>query len=523
MAVEGRVRLDTGEPAAGARVLLFDLTDPAARPLAATTDGSGHFTLPLKSLAGVLPRFELGANYPNPFNPSTHIPYRLPAVMHVQLEVFNLLGQRVATLVDGEQPAGFHTASWNATDAAGQAVGAGVYLYRLRGDGRQLTRSMLLIDGAGSPVPGSGGAYGAVEETAEPVAVYGLTVSGPELVTCVAPALAVEAGVARLDVVVNPAAGKRSRRGAEAGRGILGDVNNTGDVDFSDALLVALYSWDPSIVLPSHVDLWLGDVNLDGQVDRKDAVLLVTWLYDPSDPSLPEGIGEPALPPAALAPDPATVSLAADGVWHRFTVEAVEPVHVVVNPKNSNPRLKITLDGSSRSYCLPEAEEGLPVPAGQDIYLAACAAGFATVELRRSDGRIIRTHTLTVTGGPRQLTDSSGESDYYSTWSPDGRTHRFFFPPQPQLGSLRDGGGWSQPNRRLTVVFGRKLRDECGRISSKNRRLEIRGRFEIRGGPCVVSRRSSHRFLLGARRQLGSLRDGRGWNQHAPTHPPPGL
>ena len=219
-------------------------------------------------------------------------------------------------------------------------------------------------------------------------------------------------GRVRLDSVV----------GAQvAGRGILGDVNNTGVVDFSDALLVALYSWDPSIVLPSHVDLWLGDVNLDGQVDRKDAVLLVTWVYDPSDPSLPEGIGELALPPAALAPDPATVSLAADGVWHRFTVEAVEPVHVVVNPKNSNPRLKITLDGSSRSYCLPEAEEGLPVPAGQDIYLAACAAGFATVELRRSDGRIIRTHTLTVTGGPRQLTDSSGESDYYSTWSPDGR------------------------------------------------------------------------------------------------------
>ena len=53
------------------------------------------------------------------------IPYQLPAAMHERLEVFNLLGQRVGTLVDGEQPAGFHTASWDATDAAGEAVGHG--------------------------------------------------------------------------------------------------------------------------------------------------------------------------------------------------------------------------------------------------------------------------------------------------------------------------------------------------------------------------------------------------------------
>ena len=75
------------------------------------------------------------------------IPYQLPTAMYVRLEVFNILGQRVATLVDGEEPAGFHTASWDATDAAGEAVGAGVYLYRLSGHGVQLTRSMLLIDG----------------------------------------------------------------------------------------------------------------------------------------------------------------------------------------------------------------------------------------------------------------------------------------------------------------------------------------------------------------------------------------
>ena len=66
-------------------------------------------------------QFYLGQNYPNPFNPSTIIPYRLPVSTRVRLEVFNVLGQRLATLVDAEQPAGFHTATWDGTDAAGRA------------------------------------------------------------------------------------------------------------------------------------------------------------------------------------------------------------------------------------------------------------------------------------------------------------------------------------------------------------------------------------------------------------------
>ena len=178
--LEGRVRLESGEPAVGAQVLLFDLVDLRAPPVATTTDRSGRFTLPLSTLAGVLPeRFELGANYPNPFNPSTMIPYQLPTAMYVRLEVFNILGQRVATLVDGEQPAGFHTASWDATDASGEAVAAGVYLYRLSGDGVQATRSMLLIDGqAGVSRAGPGGAAPVEDEAGEMAPVYGLTVSG---------------------------------------------------------------------------------------------------------------------------------------------------------------------------------------------------------------------------------------------------------------------------------------------------------------------------------------------------------
>ena len=58
---------------------------------------------------------------------------------------------------------------------------------------------------------------------------------------------------------------------AASSRGILGDVDNTGRVDFFDALLVALYSQDASIVMPNNGDISLGDVNADGQVgsDRR--------------------------------------------------------------------------------------------------------------------------------------------------------------------------------------------------------------------------------------------------------------
>ena len=407
--VEGRVRLGSGVPVPGAQVLLFDLADLRAAPLAATTDRSGHFTLPLATLAGALPeRFELGANYPNPFNPSTMIPYQLPAAMHVRLEVFNILGQRVATLVDGERPAGFHTASWDATDAAGEAMGAGVYLYRLSGDGVQATRSMLLIDGQAGIASGgggstdSGGEAGAGED-GEAAPVYGLTVSGPGLVPYVDPAFRVEAGMAPLDLVVEAPTGAPLGKVASSG-GILGDVDNTGDVDFFDALLVALYSHDSSTVMPNNGDISLGDVDADGQVDLSDAWAIAAYLSDPSDPSLPAGIGEPAGPAASLSPEPSTVTFADDGAWHRFTVAAGEPVSVVANPEGTPRGLEITTLSGRGNYCPAEADDDQSRQDGQTIYLSGCSTGQATVELRReSDGTVLRTYTFEVTRSPADL------------------------------------------------------------------------------------------------------------------------
>ena len=305
--LEGRVLLSSGAPAAGARVRLFAPGD-LGRSLRVTTDESGYFAFPLKALRRAAPlpaRLQLGQNYPNPFNPSTIIPYQLPAATRVRLEVFNILGQRVATLVDGERPAGFHTAAWNATDASGRGVGSGVYLYRLLGGGERLTRSMVLLDGpVGSG--GGGGSGGAATPAHAEGQLYGLTVWGPGLVPYVDPAFRV--GGEPVEIRVQPLS-SLPRGKALAGGGLLGDVNRDGRVDLADALLIASYSEDPALSL-GNGDLTLGDVDGDGQVDLADARLIEAYHADPSDPSLPQGIGAPV---GTDAPAPMLYWTDADG------------------------------------------------------------------------------------------------------------------------------------------------------------------------------------------------------------------
>ena len=290
--LEGWVRLASGQPAAGVQVRLFDLTDPR-RSVGTTTNEEGYFALAAPRLADARPQgFALLQNYPNPFNPSTIIPYQLPAPAHVRLEVFNVLGQHVATLVDREQPAGWHTATWHGTDAAGRAVAAGLYLYRIRGTGSSETRRMVLVDG---PVSAPGAAVAAEPPTSlvafEPT--YGLTVSGRDVVTHVDPDF--QADVGPVEIVVEARATSPTAMKVTTSDRIWGDVDANGQVDIYDALLVGMYSLDPSIAIPNGGDISLGDVNHDGHIDITDAYLIATYSVNPTDPSLPARIGTLAI------------------------------------------------------------------------------------------------------------------------------------------------------------------------------------------------------------------------------------
>lgn len=95
--------------------------------------------------SGRPPGFELGANFPNPFNPETVIPYSLPERTHVQLAVYDVRGARVRTLVDRELIGGRHLTRWDGRDDAGRAVASGVYLYQLSAGAQQMTRKLLLL------------------------------------------------------------------------------------------------------------------------------------------------------------------------------------------------------------------------------------------------------------------------------------------------------------------------------------------------------------------------------------------
>jgi hypothetical protein len=85
-------------------------------------------------------RFALLQNYPNPFNATTVIRYNLPSESNVSIEIYDILGRKLQTLVDDKQPAGYHQAVWNANSRS-----SGIYFYRIQAGEHSETRKMLLI------------------------------------------------------------------------------------------------------------------------------------------------------------------------------------------------------------------------------------------------------------------------------------------------------------------------------------------------------------------------------------------
>ena len=87
----------------------------------------------------------LEQNSPNPFNTSTTITFVLPKTAYITLEIYNLLGQKVRTLVEGIKESGSHTVVWNSRDEFGKEVAGGIYLYRITGRNFTKTKKMLLL------------------------------------------------------------------------------------------------------------------------------------------------------------------------------------------------------------------------------------------------------------------------------------------------------------------------------------------------------------------------------------------
>lgn len=89
--------------------------------------------------------FSLGQNYPNPFNPITKINYTLPKHAKVNVSIYNVLGQRVITLLDKKQEYGYHTLTWNGTNSFGKQMATGVYFAKMSAGKFTQTKKMLLL------------------------------------------------------------------------------------------------------------------------------------------------------------------------------------------------------------------------------------------------------------------------------------------------------------------------------------------------------------------------------------------
>jgi hypothetical protein len=114
-------------------------------------DGAGYAAFlqllePLSPATPARPRnFALFQNYPNPFNVSTVISFSIPSRSHVRVDVFDILGRSVVTLLEDVRDQGYHAIAWDGTSASGEDLSSGVYLYRVSSDGHTEQRKMVLL------------------------------------------------------------------------------------------------------------------------------------------------------------------------------------------------------------------------------------------------------------------------------------------------------------------------------------------------------------------------------------------
>ena len=103
-------------------------------------DGQFEYSPEIEVTFGAPAKFELSQNYPNPFNPTTNIRFTLPEAGNVKLAVYNLLGQKIADLVNQNMEAGFHNITFD-----GSNLTSGIYIYRLEAGNNVMIRKMQLV------------------------------------------------------------------------------------------------------------------------------------------------------------------------------------------------------------------------------------------------------------------------------------------------------------------------------------------------------------------------------------------
>ena len=213
--VAGTVRDQTGLPMGGARVT-FTGEGVEGQSFSVLSGEDGRYELPSPTptlVAGVTAETPsapaLFQSYPNPFNPETIIPYRVPDYTHVRLNIYNALGQHVRSLVDGWQEGGLHRARWDATDDGGEGLAAGIYFYRFEAGTLTQGGKMVLADGSHKTAGGGaqlsrvgGTAAAAASKVSALATLYTIEVTGDGFLPYERRGVAVEDG-ALIDILVN--------------------------------------------------------------------------------------------------------------------------------------------------------------------------------------------------------------------------------------------------------------------------------------------------------------------------------
>jgi hypothetical protein len=135
----------TGATSTNAKIKVI-ARDAAGNSSSDSSDGV--FTIGTNCVAkvvAILPTFDLGQNYPNPFNANTNISFSLDAPSRVELVVYNILGERVRTLLSGDRPVGAHEVAFDGRDDKGKTLSSGTYFYKLTAGDKVVTKHMVLI------------------------------------------------------------------------------------------------------------------------------------------------------------------------------------------------------------------------------------------------------------------------------------------------------------------------------------------------------------------------------------------